>query len=160
MHLREAVKCSRNEFVPPGQSASFAEEAARQVAGRDSGVCTEPHITQPPQSPDLAPSGRQGQWFLHRATHHPATLLSGPRSQWQAGTVVYALSHTSPSHRTLRTSLFPASRGHVSQPWRISNGMRRLNSRRFQQWQDGASVCVCVCVCVSARKGPTVKVVS
>jgi hypothetical protein len=39
------------EFLPPGQSYCASS------AGRDSGVCTEPHITQPPCSPDLAPSG-------------------------------------------------------------------------------------------------------
>jgi hypothetical protein len=40
-------------------TASFAEEAARQMAGRDSGFCTEPHsgccvITQPPYCLDFA----------------------------------------------------------------------------------------------------------
>jgi hypothetical protein len=39
----------------------FCRGSGRQVAGRDSGFCTEPHIaccviTQPPHSPDLAPS--------------------------------------------------------------------------------------------------------
>jgi hypothetical protein len=38
-------------------TCKFAEETARQVAGRDSGFCTEQHITQPPQSPDPAPNG-------------------------------------------------------------------------------------------------------
>jgi hypothetical protein len=61
-----------HEFVPPAQSVAVhfwvqvvaryrSEEAVRQVAGRDSGFCTEPHIaccviTQPSYSPDLAPS--------------------------------------------------------------------------------------------------------
>jgi hypothetical protein len=113
------------------------------VAGRDSGFCTEPHTTQPPHSPDLAYSGRQGQWFLHRATHHPATTLSGSRSHWQAGTVVSAPSHISPSHRTHRISLPMtsgcsllwnwASRGLIFQPWGASNGTRRPSSGRFQQ---------------------------
>jgi hypothetical protein len=59
----DIVGLVHREFVPPRQChcASFAEEAARQVAGRDSGFCIEPHsaccvITQPPHSPDLAPS--------------------------------------------------------------------------------------------------------
>jgi hypothetical protein len=34
----------------------LAISPARQVAGRDSGFCTEPHIAQPPYSPGLAPS--------------------------------------------------------------------------------------------------------
>jgi hypothetical protein len=46
---------------------SFAEEAARQVARRDSGFCTEPHsvcyvITQPSYCLDLAPSDF---WLFH-----------------------------------------------------------------------------------------------
>jgi hypothetical protein len=105
--------------------------------------------------------------------------------KWQAGTVVSAPSHTSPSHRTLRISLFPASRGHVSvdnapshtspshrtlrislfpasQPWRVSNGMRGPNCGRFQQKPSaGASSSGRIHVAsVYARKGPTVKVIS
>jgi hypothetical protein len=76
-------------------------------------------------------SGRQGQWFLHHDN---------------------APNHTSssPSHRTLRISLrvtfgcsllwIWAKRGHVSQPWRASDRMRRPNSGRFQK-RLSAGVC-------------------
>jgi hypothetical protein len=49
------VRTARTELLVTSTCKS-AEEAARQVAGRDSGFCTEPHITQPPQSLDFAPN--------------------------------------------------------------------------------------------------------
>jgi hypothetical protein len=46
-------------------------------------------------------SGRQGQWFLYRATHHPATAVSGSRSEWRLA-VPYCenepLGDTFPNH--------------------------------------------------------------
>jgi hypothetical protein len=75
----------RHESVPPGQCycASFAEEAARQVAGRDSGFC----IT-----------------ITHRATHlllchHPTTALSGSRSE---GILAVAYAENGPHGDTIR----------------------------------------------------------
>jgi hypothetical protein len=97
-----------------------------------------------------------GSVRTHRATHRLLCSNSSPSKAflWP------------PNHRTLRISLRVtfgssifwkwASRGRVSQPWKISSGMRRPNSGRFQKKPsagasnsgNGASVCVCVCVCV------------
>jgi len=69
----------------------------------------------------------------HRATHRLLSSSSSPRKAFLS----------SPNHRTLRISLRVtfgcsllwkwSSRGRVSQPWKISNGMRLPNSRRFQK---------------------------
>jgi len=93
-----------------------------------------------------------GSVWMHQATHRLLCSNSSLRKAFLS----------SPNHRTLRISLRVtfgcsllwkwASRGCVSQPWKISNGMRRMNSGRFQMKPsagasnngriDGASVCV------------------
>jgi hypothetical protein len=125
-------------------SASFTEVArcsSEEVAGRDSGFCLT---------------------IMHRATRrllcsnscpHPINVLSGSRSELL---LAVPCSENGPQ-------------GDVSQPWRTSNGVRHLNSRRFQkrkvihpcfqQWQGRCSKCVCACARMSTRKGPTLKVI-
>jgi hypothetical protein len=108
------------------------------VAGRDSGSCIT--ITHP---------------AIHRLLcRHPTTVLSGYRFEWLLA-VPYSENE-------------PALRGHISQPWRAWNRMRRRNFARFQQKSSaGASTSgrtdgkarVCLCVWERASKCPTLKVI-
>jgi hypothetical protein len=45
-----------------------------------------------------ATSGIQGQWFLHRATHHPATALSGSRCSLPQGDTSQWITHRATHH--------------------------------------------------------------
>jgi hypothetical protein len=108
----------------------------------------------------------QEQCFLHKDGAPSHTSLAVQQ--------FLAEKNGSPKHRTLLIWLrvtfsysllwIWASKGHVSQLWRTSNGMRRPNTWKiakdafrwcFQQYQDRWSkyiyVCVCVCVCAHAQ---------
>jgi hypothetical protein len=105
--------------------ASFAEEAAWQEAGRDSGFC-----------------------FCFTIKH-----LSTHRLLRQHSTIVFTRSHS--EWHWLFPHLKMGLKAHVSQPWRTSNLMRQPNSGRFQKKPsngasnngriDGASACVRAC---------------
>jgi hypothetical protein len=102
--------------------ASFAEEAARQVAGRDSGFC----IT-----------------MAHRATHRLLCSSSSPRKAFLSSPAIVLSRSRSEWLLAVPYSDKWASREHVSQPWRTSHEMQRPNSRRFQKKSSaGAVVCV------------------
>jgi hypothetical protein len=143
-----------HEFVPPGRRvcywpfvcASFAEvapcsseEAVRQVADRDSGVC----IT-----------------ITHRVTHRVVQQYLAQKTLPVITQTLYS-PDLAPSRFWLSILWKLASRGLISQPWRTWNRMRRPNFVRFQMKPpagatknsriDGTSACTC--------KGPTLKVI-
>jgi hypothetical protein len=99
----------------------------------------------------------QGQWYLHRDNARITCCAAHPCQERQ-----FMSSPIISFRVNFGCSLLWkwASRGHVSQPWRTSNQMWRLNSGRFkklsphwcfQQWQDQWIKCGCMRV----RKGPT-----
>jgi hypothetical protein len=106
--------------------ASFAEEAARHVAGRDSGSCVT---------------------ITHRATHrllcrHPTTVLSGSRSEWLLA-VLY--SENGPRGGVSKP------RG-TSSRMRRPNSRRLPKTTSAGVSNNGRVDVASVCVCVRARK--------
>jgi hypothetical protein len=144
--LRFSAPWVRTAWTESFLRASFAEEArcsseeaARQVASRDSGSC----IT-----------------IAHRATHRLLCSNSSPRK-----TLLSSLNHHSLRISFRMFWLLPTLKmffkEKVSQTWRKWDLIWRPNSLRFQKKPyagvskngtiDGTSVCVCVCVCARAR---------
>jgi hypothetical protein len=110
------------EFIPPGQCywsfkpSSLAEEAVRQVAGRDSDFCVT---------------------IRHQATHrllrhHPTTVLSGSPSQW-----LLAVPYSEDGPQGDMEGIEPNA---TAELWKKEGSSGASNSGRI----DWAGVCVCM----------------